>query len=153
MKKIKILALHLGTGGIENSIASLSNMLVEKYDVEIITTYKLEEKPAFYINPKVKIKYLIKDLKPNKKELKQAIKSKKIIDILKEILISLKILYLRKKLMKDEVKKIDADIIISTRDFHNKILGKYASKKISAGNPTGLANGLNMESEEKETQE
>ena len=40
MKKITILALHLGYGGVEKSIASVSNILVEKYDVESLIIYE-----------------------------------------------------------------------------------------------------------------
>ena len=58
-KKVVILSLHLGYGGIEKSIAALANILVEKYDVEIVCIYKLQPKPAFEISEKVKIKYLI----------------------------------------------------------------------------------------------
>ena len=65
MKKITILALHLGTGGAENVIASLSNILCKENDVEIISTYKLQDKPAFDIDSRVKITYLMQDLKPN----------------------------------------------------------------------------------------
>ena len=46
MKKITILALHLGYGGIEKAISSLSNSLCEEYDIEIISTYKLYDNPA-----------------------------------------------------------------------------------------------------------
>ena len=35
MKKITILALHLGYGGIENAVVTLANTLSSKYDVEI----------------------------------------------------------------------------------------------------------------------
>ena len=97
MKKITILALHLGYGGVEKSIASLSNILVEKYEVEIISVYRLYDKPAFEIDSRVKIKYLLDaNLSPNKKEFKEAIKSKNIIDILKEGIKSIKILKLKK---------------------------------------------------------
>ena len=44
MKKVSILSLHLGYGGIEKSVAALANMLCEKYEVEIACTYKLFEK-------------------------------------------------------------------------------------------------------------
>lgn len=128
MKKITILALHLGTGGAEQAIASMSNILCENNDVEIISTYKLNNKPAFYISPKVKIRYLIEDLKPNGNEFKQAIKNKKIFVALKEGLKALKILYLRKKLMINNIKQCDSDIIISTRVLHNFWLGKYGKK-------------------------
>ena len=59
MKKVAILSLHLGYGGIEKSIAALANILCEKYQVEIICIYKLYEQPAFDIDKRVKIKYLI----------------------------------------------------------------------------------------------
>ena len=42
MKRIVVLALHLGTGGIENVIASMSNILTENYKVKIISTYKVK---------------------------------------------------------------------------------------------------------------
>ena len=35
MKRVSILSLHLGYGGIEKSVAALANMLCDKYDVEI----------------------------------------------------------------------------------------------------------------------
>ena len=125
MKKITILALHLGTGGIENAISCLANILIEKYEVEIIATYKINEKPAFYLNPKIKIKYLMEDLKPNAQEFKKALKQFNVKNIFKEGFKALKILYLKKKLMIDEIKKLDSDIVISTRDIHNEWLGKY----------------------------
>ena len=73
-KKIVILALHLGTGGAEKVICNLANLLIENNSVKIISTYKLNEKPAFKINDSVEIEYLIQDLKPNKQELKDSLK-------------------------------------------------------------------------------
>jgi len=128
VKKIVILALHLGTGGAERMIASLANLLCEKNNVTIISTYRLNEKPAFNLDSKIKIEYLLNNLKPNKEELKRVIKQHKILPILKQGRISLKVLHLRKKLMVKAIKEIEADIIISTRTFHNKLLGKYGKK-------------------------
>ena len=45
MKKISILALHLGYGGIEKSIVSLANVLCERYKVEIATCYSRAKHP------------------------------------------------------------------------------------------------------------
>lgn len=129
-KKIVILALHLGIGGAERTIANISNLLCENYDIEIISTYKLSEKPSFDIDNRIKIKYLLENLKPNKKDLGEAIKNHNIIELIKQGIISLKVLYLRKKLMVKEIKKINANIIISTRVLHSKWLGKYAKKGI-----------------------
>ena len=69
-KKIVILALHLGTGGAEKVISNLANLLSDNNDVEIISTYKLRNSPAFYISNKVTINYLTTNLEPNKQEIK-----------------------------------------------------------------------------------
>ena len=75
MKKVTIFSLHLGYGGIERSIVNLANLLSSDYDVEIVSTYKLDENPAFDINKKVKIKYLITAFKPNRQEWKLLLKN------------------------------------------------------------------------------
>ena len=113
-KKIVILALHLGAGGAEKAICNLANILCEENDVTIIATYKLNNLPAFEINPSVKIEYLLPNLKPNRKEIKSAIKNAKIFTLAKESLKSLKILYLRKKTMVEKIKELYFDVIIST---------------------------------------
>lgn len=131
MKKITILALHLGYGGVEKAISSLSNILIEKYPVEIISVYKLYDKPAFYIDERVKITYLLDEsLSPNKKEFKEAIHSKNIVNILKEGFKSSKILRFKKIKMIEAVKNIKSGIVISTRIEHNEILSKFGSKKL-----------------------
>ena len=129
MKKITILALHLGYGGIENCISNLANSLVDDYEVNIISTYKLYEKPVFKLNDKIKIKYLMTELKPNKQELKQSLKKLKLITFFKELKKSLKILKLKKNLMIEAIKNCDSDVIISTRDIHNNWLSKYGRDK------------------------
>ena len=64
MKKIAILSLHLGYGGIEKSIAALANILCEKYKVEIICIYKLYEEPAFKLDDRIKVTCLIESKLP-----------------------------------------------------------------------------------------
>ena len=66
MKKVTILALHLGYGGVENAVATLANLLCEKYDVEILSVYRLYKEPVFELNNKVKVRY-ISSIKHNKK--------------------------------------------------------------------------------------
>ena len=131
MEKITILALHLGYGGVEKTIASLSNILINRYDVEIISVYKLYDNPAFDIDKRVKITYLLEQsLSPNKKQLKDAIKSKHIVNIIKEGYKSSKILTLKKSKMIEAIKNIQNGIVISTRPEHNKLLSKYGNKNL-----------------------
>lgn len=128
MKKITILALHLGYGGIERCISSLANALSDKYEVEIISTYKLYDKPAFDIKENVGIKYLMSE-KPNKEEIKDSLRKLRLITLFKELVKALKILKKKKNLMVEEIKKCNSEIIISTRDIHNLWLGTYGPKK------------------------
>ena len=58
MRKISILSLHLGYGGIERAIVSLANSLCSKYEIEIAVVYKLYDKSSFEIDNRVKVKYL-----------------------------------------------------------------------------------------------
>ena len=131
MKKISILALHLGYGGIERCITSLANILCEKYNVEIAVCYKLYDKPAFELDERVKIKYLNKKhIVPNKEKFKKAWNNKKIISVFKEGLFALKVLRLRKKNMVNYIKKSNSDIIISTRDIFNYWLSDFGKEKV-----------------------
>ena len=129
MKKVTILALHLGYGGIEKCISSVSNMLAGDFEVDIISTYKLCDRPAFDIDNRVKINYLI-DKGPNKKEIREALNKFKLITLFKELVKATKLLRNKKNLMIDAIKKCDSDYIISTRDIHNDWLGKYGSSNI-----------------------
>lgn len=130
MKKITILALHLGYGGVEKCISSLANTLCKNYQVNIVSTYKLYEKPVFSIDDHVKITYLIPDLKPLKNEFIDSVRHLKFIKSFKLGITNLKVLYLKKKKMIEAIKNCNSDVIISTRDIHNKWLGKYGNKDI-----------------------
>ena len=129
MKRVTILALHLGFGGIERAISDLANSLVNDYLVEIVSTYKVCDKPVNRLDRKVKVTYLT-ELKPNKNEFKTALKKFKFISAFKEGRKSLEILKLKKDLMIDYIKNCDSDVIISTRDIHNLWLGMYAREGV-----------------------
>lgn len=128
MKKVQILALHLGYGGIEKAITDFANNISSFCNVEIISTYKLFDKPIYKLNDNIKVKYLINNLQPNRNEFKKALKSFHLIRAFKEGIISSKVLFLKKKLMKNEIINSDADILISTRPYHNNLLSKYGDK-------------------------
>ena len=125
-KEITIMSLHLGYGGIEQYISSLCKMLEDDFKINIITTYKVLDKPAFPFSDKIKITYLMNS-GPNRKEFKDALKHKNPFLILKEGIKSIKILYLKRKLNIKAIKSIDSKYVITTRDFHNHLVGKYAN--------------------------
>ena len=151
MKKVTILALHLGYGGIEKCITSLANSLCSEYNVEIISTYKLDNSPAFPLNEKVEIKYLLpgnitKKVEKYKIDIRglnfiklikdifnDYIKKKKIGELFKDIKLSYKNVKDCKKEMIKAIQNCDSDIIISTRYKHNKLLGKYGKSKLKIG--------------------
>ncbi len=128
MKKITILCLHLGYGGIEVAVSNLANMLCNNYNVEIVSIYNIYGKPVYDINKKVIIKYLY-DGGPNKKEFKESLKKLQLIKTLKEGIKSIKILKIKKNSMKNYIENCDSDIIISTRIEITEILSKYYKGK------------------------
>lgn len=128
LKKVTILALHLGYGGIEKSIAALANLLVDEYEVEIISSYQLFDKPAFDIDPRVEVRYLITKFKPNREAWKASLKHLRPISFVKESFNSVMTLALRRSTMIRAIENCHSDIIISTRDLFNTWLGNYGKK-------------------------
>lgn len=148
MKKVSILSLHLGYGGIEKSIAALANILCEKYEVEIICIYKLYDKPAFDIKDKVKITYLIESnlpvrvatykvllfhghwIKLLKKLTKDYFSKLKFISFIKDATASIFMYSKRHKETKKAIEQSNANIMISTRTFLNEWLSLYANDHV-----------------------
>ena len=130
MRKISILSLHLGYGGIERAIVSLANSLCSKYEIEIAVVYKLYDKSSFEIDNRVKVKYLNGNLKPNRDSLVKAINNKKINLIIKEAFYSFNCIYKRRKSIINYIKTTDSDVIISTRDIFHYWLSDYGRENV-----------------------
>lgn len=128
-RKIVILMLHLQHGGIERQTILFANQLVNKYDVEIISVYSMKKEPAYEVDSRIKIKYLIDDA-PNKKEFLDAVRHFKVMLILKEGMKSKKILKLKHDLMVEEIKNLDCDFVLSTRIEYAEMLSEYAPEGI-----------------------
>lgn len=126
MKKIYITSLHLKHGGIEMAISSLANALVKRgYEVEILCTYRLGE-PAYALDGNVTVTYLT-DVQPNREAVVNAVRQKNPIRLVKEVLYALKVLYLKKKVLKDRFRAIKGDVIISTRNEDSVLLSRYGN--------------------------
>lgn len=130
MKKVSILALHLGYGGIEKSIVSLANMLCSDYEVEIACSYMLYEEPAFKIDSRVRIKYLVEDKKPNREAFLESIRKFNYLKTFKEGIYGIQTLYLKRKTMIKYILSNDFDILISSRDVFNDLVSKYAKDDV-----------------------
>lgn len=123
-KKLTILALHLGYGGIERCICNLANLLKDDLNIEVVSIYKLDKEPKFKFDKSIKIIYLT-ELKPNKKEFKEELKRIHLIKAFKEGLRALKILYIKHKAMVNYLKNNESDYYLSTRIYINEILSNF----------------------------
>lgn len=127
--KIYFTCLHLNHGGVEMAISLLSNALCKRgFDVEILCTYNFG-KPAYQIDPKVKITYLTEVL-PNREGFYHAIRSKNPFAIIKEGIHSLQVLYQKKYCLKRAIMQIKEGIVISTRHEDTLLLSKYGSPNL-----------------------
>ena len=126
-KKITILALHMGYGGVENAIATRASMLSKHYNVEIISLYKQEYKIPFKLDNKVKVTYLLNTVS-NRQEFIDNLKHFHLIKTLKEGIKSIYILLNKNSKIIKYLINSDAKIIISTRYEFSKLLNKYGRK-------------------------
>ena len=124
MKSLHIFALHLAYGGVEKAVSEFSNIMAEKYDVTIHSVYKMPDSPAYHIDSRVKIRYLLDDI-PNRHEFKAALKSRNPAAILREGIRSVKILYCKRNALIRAIREIDNGIIVTTRDEHSILLSRY----------------------------
>ena len=129
MKKIYIFALHLAFGGIEKAIISMANIFCEKYDVEIICVYNMPDSPAFPLDERVKVRYLLDDI-PNRDEWKAAIKRRNPVDIIRESFRSVNILLAKKRELVKAIKEIEDGVIITTRHEDNVLLSKFGADNV-----------------------
>lgn len=129
MKNVRIIALHLAYGGIEKAIISTANLLADRYNVEIISVYNMPGGPAFPLDERVKVRYLLTDI-PNKDEWKAAVKAKNPVAFIRESAKSVKILRDKKQAVIDTVKSIHDGVIITTRNEDNVVLSEYGDKNV-----------------------
>jgi len=129
MKKVTILALHLGYGGVENAVATLANTLSSKYEVEILSVYRLYNEPAYFLNENIKVTY-ISSVKPNKKEMAHYLKRKNFSMFFKGLGQSIKTGYVKYIKTAFLLRKLNTDIIISTRTVHNKLVSLFVPSNV-----------------------
>lgn len=125
-KKISLLSLHLGVGGVEKSVVSQANMLCENNEVEIVCLYK-NSKIYYEIDKKVKVIYL-SNLYPNRDEFKDALKKKNPFKIICEGIKAIYILFMKWYLISKYIYNSNSEVIISSRYYFTKLLNRYGYK-------------------------
>lgn len=129
--KITFLNLHLGMGGIETATINNANALVEKYNVEIISFYKVKKDLSKKLNKRVKVSYLYFG-EPNREEFKKAVNERNIFKILKEGIKAVYILILKKMAVICAIQEKNSKVIVSTRWDFSVLLSRFKPKDVIA---------------------
>ena len=121
---VTIYALHLGYGGIEQYISSLTKMIDKK--IRIVSIYKKYEKEPYEFNASKE--YLI-NCGPNRDGFYEALLNEKnVFHVIKEMFKAFSILYKKKYEVIESIEDNTSKYIITTRDSHNELVGFYARK-------------------------
>ena len=124
MKKVRIIALHLAFGGIEKAICSMANLFAERYEVEILSVYHMPDSPAFPLNERVKVRWLLDDI-PNRDDWKAALHARDLPGIARESIRAAKILRDKKRAVIEAIQSAEDGVVITTRPEDNVLLSRY----------------------------
>lgn len=124
MKSLHIFALHLAYCGVEKAVSEFSGIMADRYDVTIHSVYRMPDSPAYPIDSRVKIEYLLDDI-PNRQEFKAAVAAGNLSAVLKEGFRAVRILHGKRSSLIRAIRSIQDGIIVTTRDEHNILLSRY----------------------------
>lgn len=124
MKKVRIIALHLAFGGIEKAICSMANLFAERYEVEILSVYHMPDSPAFPLDERVKVRWLLNDT-PNRDDWKAALSAHDLSGIARESLRAARILRDKKRAVIETIQSAEDGVVITTRPEDNVLLSRY----------------------------
>lgn len=127
MKKITFLMLHLNYGGLEKQTITLINELAKtnQYKIKILSIYDMLNGKSFYdIDESVEVEFL-SNFGPNHKAFYDSIKNKNIISFIKESYVMIKCGIYKSIKLRKYIKKLETDIIVSSRiEFSKQIKRK-----------------------------
>lgn len=133
MKKITFLLLHLNYGGLEKQTVTLVNELAKtkEYKIQIISVYDMLKGKSFYsLDKNVDVKFLA-DFGPNHKAFYYALKHFRLIKLLKESFVMIKCGIYKSFVLKKYIKKLDTDVIVSSRIEFSKLIKRRDTLNIS----------------------
>ncbi len=129
MKTIRILALHLAYGGIEKAIISMANLFVERYPVEIYSVYRMPGSPAFPLDQRVTVRYLLDDI-PNREEWRAALRARRPVAFLRETLRASRTLLQKKAAVRKLIRSVHDGVLITTRHEDNLVLSRLGDPRV-----------------------
>lgn len=124
--KVSFLMLHLGYGGIETATINTANALCDKYNVEIISFYKLKKNQENRIDSRIKVKYLYPG-EPNREKFKDCLKNKQLFKTIYQGIKAVSILLKKRIYVINAIINSDAKYLVSTRYDFSVLLSKYGS--------------------------
>lgn len=124
MKKVRIIALHLAFGGIEKAICNMANLFAGRYEVEILSVYRMPDSPAFPLDKRVKVTWLLDDI-PNRDAWHAAISAHNLPGIARESLRAARILRDKKRAVIEAIESAEDGVVITTRPEDNVLLSRY----------------------------
>lgn len=128
-KQVNIIALHLGTGGVEKAIISMANLFAERYDVRLYSVYKVPGSPSLPVDSRVSVRYLLRDV-PNREEWRAAIRARDLRAFWRESMRSLRILTGKRSAVRKIIRNVTEGVIITTRHEDNLPLSRYGAKQV-----------------------
>lgn len=128
MKKIVIINDHLSVGGTQQYVSSLSNMLSDIYDIDIIVGYKFNDLPSYYIESKNKIYYLV-DKPYNQDMIDRYRRRRKFFKYFEALLWKLKVKMIKTYREIRAIKHIDSEYVITTKVFDAFLVSLFCRRK------------------------
>ena len=128
-KQVNIIALHLGTGGVEKAIISMANLFAERYDVRLYSVYKMPGGPVMPVDERVSVRYLLRDV-PNRDEWHAAIRRRDAKVFWRESRRALRILTGKRRAVRKIIRNVTEGVLITTRHEDNLPLSKYGAKQV-----------------------
>jgi len=129
MKTVRILALHLAYGGVEKAVISMANLFAGRYSVEIISVYNMPDSPAYPIDPRVKVRYLLREV-PNREQWHAAIRDRAPLRIARESFRALRILLGKKLAVRRTIRSVRDGVLITTRHEDNLVLSRLGAPQV-----------------------
>ena len=133
MKKITFLMLHLNYGGLEKQTVTLVNELAKtkEFEIKILSVYDMLNGKSFYpIDDSVSVEFLA-SFGPNHQKFYDSLRKFNLFSFIKESFIMIKCGICKTFKLKRYIKRLNTDIIVSSRIEFSKLIKRDDTLNIS----------------------